>query len=71
VDMYYTTVIAAETRQYHTGPEARLFQPDPETRVNTNLVETRQVLVDPETRQAEIAILPTTLRNSKLFRIPA
>ena len=71
IDMYYTTVVAAENRRYRTGSEARLFLADPETRVNTNLEETRQFLVDPETRQAEIAILPTTLRDKKLFRIPA
>jgi hypothetical protein len=71
IDMYYTTVVAAENRRYRTGSEARLFLADSETRVNTNLEETRQILVDPETRQAEIAILPTTLRDKKLFRIPA
>jgi hypothetical protein len=70
IDMYYTSVVARESRRYRTGPEARLFQPDSETRVNTNLDETRIFVVDPETRQADPAILPTTLRNSKLFRIP-
>ena len=70
IDMYYTSVVAAETRRYRTGSEARLFQPDPETRVNTNLEETRILVVDPETRKADPALLPTTLRDSKLFRIP-
>jgi len=70
IDMYYTSVVAAETRRYRVWPEARLFQPDPETRVNTNLEETRIFQVDPETRQADPAILPTQLRDSKLFRIP-
>jgi hypothetical protein len=70
IDMYYTSVVARESRRYRTGAEARLFQPDSETRVNTNLEETRIFVVDPETRQADPAILPTTLRDSKLFRIP-
>ena len=71
VDMYYTAVIAAETRTRPALTEARLFMADPETRVNTNWKETRQIQVDPETRQADPALLPTQLRTSKLFRIPA
>lgn len=70
IDMYYTSVVEAENRHHRAAAEARLFHADPETRVNTNLVETRQIQVDPETRQAEIAILPTQLRDKKLFRIP-
>jgi len=70
IDMYYNSVVAAETRRYRTGSEARLFETDPETRVNTCQAEPRIFEVDPETRQADPAILPTTLRNSKLFRIP-
>ena len=70
VDMYYTSVVPGETRAYHTGSQARLFQPDPETRLNTCRAETRQFPVDPENRQADTGLLPTTLRNSKLFRIP-
>jgi hypothetical protein len=70
IDMYYATRVAPETRRYRTGSEARLFLSDPETRVNTKLEETRIFQVDPETRQADPALLPTTLRNSRLCRRP-
>ena len=71
IDMYYTSVVPAENRRYSTGSQARLFQIDSETRVNTCLEETRIQAVDPETRQADPALLPTRLLASKLFRIPA
>jgi len=70
VDEYYVQKIKPETRITKVSDENSVLSVKSETRINTTLEETTGLVVKPETRQAEQAILPTTLLGTRLQRIP-
>jgi len=70
IDEYYQVKVKPETRITKVSDQNSVLSVKSETRINTTLEETLGLVVKPETRQAEQAILPTTLVGTRLQRIP-